>query len=104
MTVAYQKGTANYVPAAAVIRRSRALSGFIGRKASAGGLISLKLKAVAQPSAVGDTTGITKIDDVLMGEVLAQLPHAGQAAQAAVEHADGAIIHAAFPSFPAPVR
>ena len=37
----------NYVPAAAVIRRSRALSGFIGRKASAGGLISLKLKAVA---------------------------------------------------------
>ena len=49
VTVAYQKGTANYVPAAAVIRRSRALSGFIGRKASAGGLISLKLKAVAQP-------------------------------------------------------
>ena len=49
MTVAYQKGTANYVPAAAVIRRSRALSGFIGRKASAGGLISLKLKALAQP-------------------------------------------------------
>ncbi len=45
----YQKGTANYVPAAAVIRGSRALSGFIGRKASAGGLISLKLKAVAQP-------------------------------------------------------
>ena len=47
--VSYQKATANYVPAAAVIRRSRALSGFIGRKASAGGLISLKLKAVAQP-------------------------------------------------------
>ena len=45
--VSYQKATANYVPAAAVIRRSRALSGFIGRKASAGGLISLKLKAVA---------------------------------------------------------
>ena len=49
MTVSYQKGTANYVPAAAVIRRSRALSGFIGRKASAGGLLSLVLKAVAQP-------------------------------------------------------
>ena len=49
MTVAYQKGTANYVPAAAVIRRSRALSGFIGRKGSAGGLVSLKLKALAQP-------------------------------------------------------
>ena len=49
MTVRYQKGTANYVPAAAVIRRSRALSGFIGRKGSAGGLVSLKLKALAQP-------------------------------------------------------
>ena len=49
MTVTTQKGTANYVPAAAVIRRSRALSGFIGRKASAGGLLSLVLKAVAQP-------------------------------------------------------
>ena len=49
MTVSNQKGTANYVPAAAVIRRSRALSGFIGRKASAGGLLSLVLKAVAQP-------------------------------------------------------
>jgi hypothetical protein len=42
MTVPYQKGTAKYVPAAAVIRMSRALSGFIGRKASADGSISLK--------------------------------------------------------------
>ena len=32
VTVSYEKGTANYVPAAAVIRRSRALSGIIGRK------------------------------------------------------------------------
>ena len=47
MTVPEEEATANYVPAAAVIRRWRALSGFIGRKASAGGLISLKLKAVA---------------------------------------------------------
>ena len=47
LTVLYQKATANYVPAAAVIRRWQALSGIIGRKASAGGLISLKLKAVA---------------------------------------------------------
>ena len=31
-TVPRQKVTANYVPAAAVIRRSRALSGIIGRK------------------------------------------------------------------------
>ncbi len=49
MTVPDQEAPVNYVPAAAVIRRSRALSGFIGRKASAGGWISLKLKAVAQP-------------------------------------------------------
>ena len=49
MTVLNKEVTANYVPAAAVKRRSQALSGFIGRKASAGGLISLKLKAVAQP-------------------------------------------------------
>ena len=32
LTVAYQKATANYVPAAAVIRRWQALSGIIGRK------------------------------------------------------------------------
>ena len=32
LTVPRQKVTANYVPAAAVIRRSRALSGIIGRK------------------------------------------------------------------------
>ena len=32
VTVAYQKATANYVPAAAVIRRWQALSGIIGRK------------------------------------------------------------------------
>ena len=30
--VPYQKAPANYVPAAAVIRRSQALSGIIGRK------------------------------------------------------------------------
>ena len=32
LTVPYQKATANYVPAAAVIRRWQALSGIIGRK------------------------------------------------------------------------
>jgi hypothetical protein len=41
LTVLYQKATANYVPAAAVIRRSRALSGIIGRKEFVGGLASL---------------------------------------------------------------
>ena len=42
MTVLYQKATANYVPAAAVIRRWQALSGIIGRKGSVGGKISLR--------------------------------------------------------------
>ena len=40
--VPYQKAPANYVPAAAVIRREQALSGFIGRKGCADGLLSLK--------------------------------------------------------------
>ena len=42
VTVPYQKATANYVPAAAVIRRWQALSGIIGRKGCVGGLISLR--------------------------------------------------------------
>ena len=40
MTVPEEEATANYVPAAAVIRRWRALSGFTGRKGSVGGLLS----------------------------------------------------------------
>ena len=40
MTVAEEEATANYVPAAAVIRRWQALSGFTGRKGSVGGLLS----------------------------------------------------------------
>src|SRR5438309_8109085 len=40
-TVPQEEAPANYVPAAAVIRRGRALSGFIGRKGRAGGLPSL---------------------------------------------------------------
>ena len=39
-TVPEESAPANYVPAAAVIRRGQALSGFIGRKARAGGLPS----------------------------------------------------------------
>ena len=39
MTVPFEEATANYVPAAAVIRRRQALSGIIGRKGSAGGRI-----------------------------------------------------------------
>ena len=37
MTVPKEEAPANYVPAAAVIRRVRALSGFIGRKELVGG-------------------------------------------------------------------
>ena len=42
VTVPKEQATANYVPAAAVIRRWQALSGIIGRKEGAGGKISLK--------------------------------------------------------------
>ena len=40
MTVPLEEVTANYVPAAAVIRKWQALSGFTGHKAHAGGLLS----------------------------------------------------------------
>ena len=40
MTVPRKKAPANYVPAAAVIRRGRALSGMTGRKGSVGGSLS----------------------------------------------------------------
>ena len=45
MTVPQEEAPANYVPAAAVIRRGRALSGIIGRKGFAGGLLSQMLNA-----------------------------------------------------------
>src|SRR5690349_9779821 len=41
-TVLLEEAPANYVPAAAVIRRGRALSGVTGRKGRAGGLVSLE--------------------------------------------------------------
>ena len=47
MTVAEEEAPANYVPAAAVIRREQALSGFIGCKGCVGGLISLRSKPEA---------------------------------------------------------
>ena len=49
MTVPGEEATANYVPAAAVIRRWRALSGIIGRKARVDGDASVVSKAKAQP-------------------------------------------------------
>ena len=47
MTVPYEEGPANYVPAAAVIRRDRALSGITGRKGHAGGYASQLLNTRA---------------------------------------------------------
>ena len=40
MTVLWEEAPANYVPAAAVIRRGQALSGIIGRKECVGGYLS----------------------------------------------------------------
>ena len=40
MTVPGKKAPANYVPAAAVIRREQALSGMTGRKGCVGGFVS----------------------------------------------------------------
>ncbi len=48
MTVPAEEASANYVPAAAVIRRMRALFGIIGRKEYVGGLLSLLPKTEAQ--------------------------------------------------------
>ncbi len=39
MTVPWEEAPANYVPAAAVKRRGRALPGIIGRKGHVGGLV-----------------------------------------------------------------
>ncbi len=42
-----KEGSANYVPAAAVIRRTRALSGFTGCKGCAGGFVRQRLNTSA---------------------------------------------------------
>jgi len=48
MPVPPEEAPANYVPAAAVIRKGRALSGFTGHKGRVGGFLSQVLKATAQ--------------------------------------------------------
>ncbi len=48
MTVPAEEAPANYVPAAAVIRRGPALFGITGRKERVGGAISLVLNLPAQ--------------------------------------------------------
>ena len=47
MTVPSEEAPANFVPAAAVIRRVRALFGITGRKGCVDGVLSLLLKAPA---------------------------------------------------------
>ena len=49
LRVPEEKASANSVPAAAVIRRMRALSGFIGFKGCVGGKLSQWSKLKAQP-------------------------------------------------------
>ena len=46
------------MPAAAVIRKMRALSGFIGFKGSVGGLLSQRLNVIAQHWHAVDTGGL----------------------------------------------
>ena len=58
VTVPAEEAPANYVPAAAVIRRGRALSGFIGRKARVGGPLGRELNPGAQPPPAPDTGGL----------------------------------------------
>ncbi len=60
MTVPAEEAPANYVPAAAVIRREQALSGFIGRKELVGGSVSRVRKIWAQPSGALDTA-VTRV-------------------------------------------
>ncbi len=47
VTVPSEEAPANYVPAAAVIRRGQELSGIIGRKEYVGGFLSTGFKAMA---------------------------------------------------------
>ena len=58
MTVPEEEATANYVPAAAVIRRERALSGITGCTGSVGGSASPLLNLSAQPVAAAETVGL----------------------------------------------
>ena len=55
LRVPEEKASANSVPAAAVIRRMQALSGFIGFKGCVGGLVSQWSKRVAQPPVAIET-------------------------------------------------
>ena len=63
MTVPKEEAPANYVPAAAVIRRGRALSGITGRKGCVGGLLKSCVKG---PGLTGEGHG--KLGGLSAGE------------------------------------
>ena len=69
MTVSTEKAPANFVPAAAVIRRVQALFGIIGRKAYVGGLISQLLKPRAQQIVAGGIVALAVMDRLDVDEV-----------------------------------
>ncbi len=63
MTVPPKEAPANSVPAAAVIRRVRALFGIIGRKAHVGGFVSLTVKARGStPGLQGILRGLSQVE------------------------------------------
>ena len=63
LTVPSEEAPANSVPAAAVIRRVQALFGIIGRKARAGGFVSLRVKCRGStPSAPGILQGWRQVE------------------------------------------
>src|SRR5690606_22806283 len=61
MTVPSEEAPANSVPAAAVIRRVRALFGIIGRKARVGGRLSLAVKSGGSTLTTAGDTGRLEI-------------------------------------------
>ena len=61
MSVPEEKASANSVPAAAVIRRMRALSGFIGFKGCVGGIASQRLNVGAQPRPAVETDELERM-------------------------------------------
>ena len=61
MSVPEEKASANSVPAAAVIRRMRALSGFIGFKGCAGGGSSQRSNFGAQPRFAVETDRLESV-------------------------------------------
>ena len=60
MTVPVEEAPANFVPAAAVIRRGLALLGITGRKGRVGGASSRLSKAEAQPRCADETGELEK--------------------------------------------